>query len=129
MTLDALFTAAGLSPCGPVRWGEACAEQDSGVYVVVVDDAIVYIGRTRRPLSRRIREFYRHRYGDKRPHRGGQELFRIPGDRIVYWCPTADPCEAETKMLRAFEDFYGRLPAANRRRGDRGARNGQIAAP
>ncbi len=119
VTVADLFGVAGLSPCDPVCWGEPCTERRPGVYVVVIDQTIVYIGRTKRPLSRRINEFYRHRYGDKRPHRGGQEVLNIPGVRFLYWCPSDDPRAAEAKMLRAFEDRYGRLPSANRRRGDR----------
>lgn len=114
-----LFAVAGLSPEGPIVWGEPCLERRPGVYVVMVAESIVYIGRSKRPLSRRIREFYRHRYGDKRPHRGGQEVLNMPGVRFVYWCPSDDPRDAETKMLRAFEGCYGRLPAGNWRRGDR----------
>lgn len=118
LTVSDLFAVAGLSPVGPISWGEPCVEHRPGVYVVLIEDAIVYIGRSKRPLSRRIREFYRHKYGDQRPHRGGQEVLNMTGARMVYWCATDAPRDAETSMLRGFEDVYGRLPTANRRRGD-----------
>ena len=119
MTVEDLFGSAGLLPCGPVAWGQPCPERRKGIYVVVIDSEIVYIGRTKRPLARRIREFYLHKYGDKRPHHGGQEVLKMPDARLVYWCAAESPTEAETKMLDAFKDRNSRLPRANRRRGDR----------
>jgi hypothetical protein len=119
LTVQDLFRSAGLSPCGPVEWGKPCPEHQKGVYVVVIESEVVYVGRTERPLARRIREFYRHKYGDKHPHQGGQELLKMPGDRLVYWCAAENPAEAETKMLNAFKGCYDRLPRANRRGGDR----------
>ncbi len=127
-TVADLFGAAGLSPVGPVRWGEPCAEDRPGVYIVTADRAIVYVGRTRRAIAKRLKEFYQHKYGDRRPHRGGQEVLRIPGVRLVYWCPTDDPRVAEARMLRAFERRYGRLPFANRRRGDQAPKRRSKAA-
>lgn len=119
LTVEDLFGSASLSPCGPVSWDKTCPEYRKGVYVVVIDSEVVYIGRTKRSLARRIREFYRHKYGDKRPHRGGQEVLNMPGPRFVYWCAAENPTETESKMLDAFKNIYGRLPRANRRRGDR----------
>ncbi len=118
MTPDALFASAGLIRGGSVQWGEPCLERRSGVYIVAVEGVVVYIGRTRRPLARRIHEFYKHRYGAARPHRGGQELLLLPGIRTVYWAVTLSAREAETLMLKAFEARFGCLPSANRRRGD-----------
>jgi hypothetical protein len=114
-----LFGSAGLLPCGPIPWDQNCPERGKGVYAVVIDSEIVYVGRTKRPLAQRIREFYRHKYGDKRPHRGGQEVLNMPGTRSVYWCAIENPIEAESKMLDFFKNSSGRLPRANRRRGDR----------
>jgi hypothetical protein len=119
LTIEDLFGSAGLSPCGPIAWDQDCPERGKGVYVVVIDSEIVYIGRTKRPLAQRIREFYRHKHGEKRPHRGGQEVLRMLGARLVYWCAAENRTEAETKMLDAFKNNNGRLPRANRRRGDR----------
>ena len=118
VTVAALFAAVGLSPSQSVEWGHPYPEQRPGIYVIEIDGRIVYIGRTKRALSKRIREFYRHKYGDTRPHRGGQELLIMPGTPFVYWCACDDPRDAETRMLHAYERACGRIPAANRRRGD-----------
>ena len=119
LTVEDLFGSAGLLPCGPVRWGEACPEHRKGVYAMVIKREVVYVGCTKGPLARRIREFYRQKYGKKSPHRGGQEILKMPGTRLVYWSATENPRAAETKMLDAFEGHKGRLPRANRKRGDR----------
>lgn len=119
LTVEDLFGSAGFSPCGPVTWGEPCPERQKGVYVVVIDSEIVYVGRTRGPLAQRIREFYRHKYGDRRPHRGGQEVLQMPGIRLVYWCAAENPTAAEAKVLDASKEREDRLPRANRRRGNR----------
>ena len=117
--LAQLFATAGLSPCGPVGWGEPCPERQPGIYVVTDANAVIYIGRTKRPLAKRLREFYRHQYGNRSPHRGGQAVLKVTGERWVYWCPTADPRGAERTLLQAFLSLTGSLPLANRRRGDR----------
>jgi len=103
VTVNDLFKSANLSACGPIKWGDPVTERSSGVYVISlarkaelgcgtrnVDylDAslrtrwlqrrtIIYIGRTKRPLTVRIREFFRHQYGDKVPHRGGQAVLKL----------------------------------------------------
>src|SRR5581483_3515115 len=96
LTVPDLFAAAGLAPCGPIPWTQKCGETRPGVYVVTVEGEIVYIGRARNSLSRRIGQFYRHKYGAKRPHRGGQDLLRLVGDRHIYWCAADNPAAAET---------------------------------
>jgi hypothetical protein len=118
LDIEDLFGSAGLSPSGPIPWGQDCPERGTGVYAIAIDSEIVYVGRTKRALAQRIREFYRHKYGDKRPHRGGQEILNMPGARLVYWCVAENPTEAERRMLDAFKNSRGRLPHANRRRGD-----------
>jgi hypothetical protein len=112
-----LFAAVGLSPSG-ISWGTPCPDTGPGVYVIAIDGAVVYVGRARRSLRRRLNEFYRHRYGDKRPHRGGQELLNMAGIRQVFWATTPDAANAEERMIRCFEQHQGRLPPANKRRGD-----------
>jgi hypothetical protein len=90
------------------------------VYVVVTSppETVVYVGRTKRALARRLREFYRHVYGDKRPHRGGQEVLTLTGERWVYWCATDNPREVERILLDTYKAQTGSLPSANRRLGD-----------
>jgi len=77
--VDDLCVEASISLAGQVAWGEAVPHVDSGVYVIVAPQAghkqnIVYIGRAKR-LRRRLKQFYRHVYGKKSPHRGGCWLF------------------------------------------------------
>ena len=115
-----LFSAAGLSPCGPVCWGEPVPERGPGVYVIVENaKGIVYIGRTKRTLFKRIKEFYRPVLGARGPHHGGQDILdisRCPGPKIVYWAPTADSHRAQSTMIAAFEKREGVLPIGNKAR-------------
>ena len=143
VTVAEVFAAADLSPCGPSLWGDAIDETRPGVYVVSVasdpntcfglfdtpelpqdlmpkwldEEPIVYIGRTRRPLRQRIRELYRHRYGRKSPHRGGQAALLLKPELLVYWAATDDPLTAERNMIEAFRRRADTLPFANRCRG------------
>jgi hypothetical protein len=55
-----------------------------------------------RPLAQRLREFYGHKYGNRAPHRGGQLLLTLPGERSVYWAATDHFRIAEHLMLEAF---------------------------
>ncbi|KAB2876008.1 MAG: hypothetical protein F9K43_01815 [Bauldia sp.] len=136
-----VFGRAGLAPAGPVRWGEPVPESAPGVYVVAIvadpdtravpgritvpnavldkwlwGQPVVYVGRTGRPLAKRLADFYRHRHGDKSPHRGGQDVLLLDCDRWVFWAPADDPAAAERTMLDAFAARAGELPFANRRR-------------
>src|SRR4051812_47910689 len=141
-TVQDLFAAAQLKPAGPVTWGDAVEERQPGVYVValtpiptdpapVVDIAcvpdserdrwlvqqpVIYIGRATRSLRNRLAQFYRHKYGKRAPHRGGQAVIPLECSRWVYWAATDDPVGAAVAMIEAFRERVGRLPYANRRR-------------
>lgn len=149
MTVAELFEAAKLSPRNPVTWGTPIRESSPGVYVVaLVGDAkldcqvdaeflkpserqrwlacepVIYIGQaTGQSVAKRIGQFYRHKYGEKRPHYGGQALKLLlhppspypPCDLWVYWSPAPDPRGSEQAMLCAFKERVGKLPFANRR--------------
>jgi hypothetical protein len=78
---------------------------------------VIYIGRTRRPLSRRINEFYRHIHGNRSPHRGGQDVKLLECPRWVYWSPVDAADIAEHKMIETFIEKVGSFPFANRMRG------------
>jgi hypothetical protein len=119
MTIAELFGAAGLSPAGQVLWGTPCDERTAGVYAIAIDGDVVYVGPARRSLRQRRSQFYRHRFSERRPHRGGQDVLTLPGERVVFWCVTRDPADAEARMLAAFERRHGRLPTANKKRDDR----------
>jgi hypothetical protein len=136
ITVTEVFGAAGLKPFGPVGWGTPLPETLPGVYVVAVvgdltdedyfeppdrerwqrDQPVVYIGRTRQPLSKRIKQFYRHKHGRTSPHRGGQAVLLLLCKLCVYWAPTQAPVEAEREMIEAFLRHTGALPYANRKR-------------
>jgi hypothetical protein len=74
---------------------------------------IVYIGRSKH-LSKRLGQFYRHKYGERSPHRGGQEILNLPGKRLVYWAAVADYAGTENIMLDAFRSVAGVWPFGNR---------------
>lgn len=137
-----LFRHVRLVPCGPMPWGTPVPESRSGVYVVsLVRDPgapcrfvdagslpdsesarwcagqpVIYIGRTRRPLRCRLREFYRHTHGCNAPHRGGQAVLLLKRDLWVFWAATDQPNRAEREMIAFFVRHAGALPFANRRR-------------
>ena len=116
-----------VSPCRrPVRWGAEVPERGQGVYVVVLarirlirGQRILYVGRTKRSIRKRVKEFYKHRYGDPRPHHGGQEVLRFKPGLKVHWAATDDPVGAEHLMIERFRDLVGRMPYANRVRASR----------
>lgn len=142
LKVSQVFTAADLTPRGPLAWGTLPDERGPGVYVVsLVTDpnacsnipavkdlpesdrqrwlhgqAVVYIERTRRQLHRRLTEFYRHTYGKGAPHRGGQAVKLLKHDLWVFWAPKEHPVEAELAMIEAFRNHTGSFPFANRRR-------------
>ena len=124
MDIAELFSVAGLVPQRSVPWRTPILEHLPGVYVVT--DArlgIVYVGRTvRQSLRERLGQFHRHRYGRSSPHRGGQDVKLLAGPLRVHWAPTPDPVRIESRMLEAFRARTGRLPLANKKRGDRALR-------
>jgi hypothetical protein len=77
------------------------------------NEPALYIGQTTQPLCKRIRQFYDHKVGEKRPHAGGQVIKLLACDLWVYWCPTSDPVKVEKAMISAFEKQARQLPFAN----------------
>ncbi len=143
LTVARAFEEAGLVCHGPVEWGEAVPASSQGIYIVALipdpsqvcslsdvsylpaperqkwinGQPIVYIGRTRRTLARRLLEFYQHEYGNRAPHRGGQAIKLLRCQLWVYWSDTGNPKEAEEVLLSAFRRYTGGLlPFGNRRR-------------
>ena len=145
MTVAELFALTELPVCGPVPWDTLPCERRAGLYVVALvpdpesecadtdvsnlageerkfwlnSQPVIYVGKTTRPLCVRVYEFYRHNYGQKSPHRGGQAVLLLQCTRWVYWSPLDDPscvAEIESKMIRAFKDqARGNRPFANRK--------------
>jgi hypothetical protein len=132
VTAQEVFEAAGLLPRGPVPWGTSIPEPNAGVYLVELVEAgdrdngqaVLYIGRTKRPLKKRLSEFYRHQYGARAPHRGGQEVIPFAKSLRVYWAVTDDCASAENKMIEHFRRLVGTMPFANRVRSARAATRG-----
>jgi hypothetical protein len=144
VTVSDVFRAAELKPCGPVAWKAPVTETRPGVYVVALtkspvakgrrftSDAVLsqrhkaiaqrwqpgqpvlYIGRTKGPLRKRLRQFYKHRFGDPRPHCGGQSVVALKCKIWVHWAATDSPYEAEDRMIEHFRRVVGELPYANR---------------
>jgi hypothetical protein len=81
----------------------------------VPNKEIIYIGQTsKQKLTKRIDQFYRHQYGRRSPHHGGQAVHLLNCELEVYWSPADHPKKAEAQMLFAFMRQSGRLPYANR---------------
>ena len=120
ISIAELFDSAGLSPSGPVPWKEPVPERKAGVYVIVEEpNVIIYIGRASGSIATRVGQFYRHKYGAKAPHRGGQEILRLTQPKAVYWAQADDVIDAEHKMIAAFYAKEGRLPHGNKNKGSR----------
>ena len=141
MTVAEVFNEASLLPHGPVRWKTQISESSGGVYVVALvgeanlgfqlyadyletlelqrwlpNEPVVYIGCTRCKdgLAKRVTDFYRHTYGKKSPHKGGEAVKLLRCDLWVYWSPAIDPFDSERTMINAFKERVGKLPFANR---------------
>lgn len=144
MQIEELFDAAGIVPSGAVAWGEAPAHDGQGVYVVSINPAaeiafdrrfeafrhrwldgqpVVYIGRAV-VLDRRLKQFYRHRYGAKSPHAGGQDILLLGCEKRVTWAAVDDRFQAEDRLIEAFCAAHGRRPFGNRVRSARNLRAG-----
>jgi hypothetical protein len=137
VSAEALFQEAGIPSSAQAGWGDAIPV--TGVYVVSVadpsniefderfeqergrwnpDQEIIYIGRSVR-LSQRLREFNRHVYGARSPHRGGQAILLLRCAKTIRWAAVKDCADAERRLLEAFERAVGRKPFGNRVRSAR----------
>ncbi len=134
-----LFDCVSVTMNGPVPWKTMIPEVGPGVYVIKITGSgesaarnltdkqrrhwcdgqdIVYIGRSKR-LRRRLSDFYRHQWGNSRPHRGGQDVKLLSCDLLVFWGSTLNYASAERAMIEAFTLVVGRRPFANRMRAAR----------
>jgi hypothetical protein len=134
--INELFEAASVPMQGPVPWLTPIEEKSSGVYVISLVDpiepsisclpeveakrcnagqGIIYIGRAKQ-IRRRIQQFYRHVYGNPRPHRGGQAILLLNCPMQVFWGVSPECEAAEEVMIEAFRLSVGNMPFANRMR-------------
>ena len=141
MTPRQLFDAAALPVLGPVPWREPVPERGPGVYVIarvasadsvgerldaeavlreerparlwLPTEPVIYIGKAT-SLRERLNQFYRHRYGDRSPHRGGQDVLLLSCPLWIDWSAVAVPEAAERAMLGHFKLTVGARPFANR---------------
>jgi hypothetical protein len=138
--LDAewLLSHLGIPLGGSVTWRQPLPTNKPGIYIVSIDDpasvkadtlpekdrqfwsaeqAIVYIGRSN-SLARRLNQFYQHKYGESRPHAGGQAILNLPPKRVD-WALTPDYHSVEDRLIKAFEKLAGTKPFGNRVRSAR----------
>lgn len=142
LSVTELFGLADLRPDGSVQWHQPVPETGPGVYVVsisdpnnvtipngyeaerdrwVPDQAIIYIGRSK-GLRKRLSAFYRHKYGARKPHAGGQSILLISQPKTVHWAAADNFDRAEDRLIEAFKSVTGRLPFGNRVRSAKLAR-------
>ncbi|MDP2711470.1 MAG: helix-turn-helix transcriptional regulator [Solirubrobacteraceae bacterium] len=76
---------------------------------------LVYIGKSDRPLSKRVRELARYGAGHKEAHVGGRYMWQLAdhADLLVAWIITDQPVSLEAELIAEFEHARGRLPFAN----------------
>jgi hypothetical protein len=77
------------------------------------NEPIVYVGKTDRPIRKRLGEFRLHKCGNPSPHAGGQVVKLLQCDLWVYWSPAANPYDTEHTMICAFRQQAGQIPFAN----------------
>ncbi len=70
-------------------------------------------------LRGRLKKYMRFGQGKNSGHSGGRRIWQLrdSGDLLVCWKPTAKaiPKQVETKLIRQFEQRYGKVPFANAR--------------
>ena len=77
------------------------------------NEPIVYVGKSDRPIRKRLGEFRRHKCGNTSPHAGGQVVKLLRCDLWVYWSAATNPYDTEHTMICAFKKQTGQLPFAN----------------
>ncbi|MFT9366725.1 MAG: GIY-YIG nuclease family protein [Gluconobacter sp.] len=120
-----LFDWAGLAGHGPFPWREAIKERGSGIYIITAShkdekQEIVYIGRAKQ-LNKRLRQFFRHIPGNRRPHKGGETIIHLLGtgqELQIYYATCDNHIEFERIIINKFEEVCGIMPYGNKKRGD-----------
>ncbi|MBI5130784.1 MAG: GIY-YIG nuclease family protein [Rhodopseudomonas palustris] len=136
ISVEQLLDRAGLTLAGTVKWRTKVPESSSGIYVISIDcpedvqldglpsevrsrwnegQQIIYIGRSVN-VGKRLSQFYRHVRGKPRPHRGGEDILRLEGQKLVHWSCVREYALAERKLIEFFEQSVGKKPFGNRMR-------------
>jgi hypothetical protein len=70
----------------------------------LADEPILYIGKTRASLKKRVEQYYKTRLGDSKPHAGGHWLktLSVLDNLYVYWAITSEPEHFEGDLLKTF---------------------------
>jgi len=68
------------------------------------DENIVYIGKARQPLNKRVNAYYNTSLGKSGPHRGGFWIKTLSNlsELTIFWSPTTEPEIKEGQMLEFF---------------------------
>ncbi len=74
------------------------------------DENILYIGESSsetNPLHKRVKQFYRHKVGQKGPHKGGYwiKLLSCVEDLYIYFAESSNPRETEFKMIMKYTEL------------------------
>lgn len=86
--------------------------------------SLVYLGKTDRPLAKRVRELARYGAGEKEAHAGGRYMWQLAdhADLLVAWIVSDEPAALEADLVAEFEAAYDQLPFANINRPKRASR-------
>jgi hypothetical protein len=78
------------------------------------DESIVYIGQTTAKLGKRVRQYYKTKLGDKRPHAGGHWIKTLSNlsEMYVYYAACSDPHEKEDALMKIFIDSVSKKTLA-----------------
>jgi hypothetical protein len=114
-TVEQLCRAVGVMPLGPVAWGVPIKERRSGIYLIVTEGKVVYVGKATE-LAKRLRHFYRQegKAEGEGNHKGGRDVFKLKTPLTVYWAVCDDCAGIERDLLHWHVDTFGRLPFANK---------------
>jgi len=79
---------------------------------------VLYIGKTKRPLKKRIGELIRHSQGWSKIHQGGEVLWQLRGYEVfeIGYLPRDEPKEEESRLIHQFKSKTFKLPFANRQK-------------
>lgn len=109
--LDTLITLPTLRVDGRVPTRAELAARLAACWLP--DEAVVYIGCSKRPLVKRVGEYYRTPLGARAPHAGGWPVKTLACPLFIHYAETPDFVRAERAMLDAFA--AGTIPATRAR--------------